>query len=131
MPVPELDVWGSACSGRDGTGCGVGLGPGAAAPSETPILTVNGRVNGAPLSDDQSDPEINVAMRSIWASVRGVVPGEREADAASSGLMIADVGVGDPVGIGKNEELVPVELGIINRRAATLQFIAQGLERGA
>ena len=68
MPVPELDVWGSACSGRDGTGCGVGLGPGAAAPSETPILTVNGRVNGAPLSDDQSDPEISVAMRSIWAS---------------------------------------------------------------
>ena len=62
---------------------------------------------------------------------RGVAPGEREADAAWSGLVIADVGVGDPVGIGKNEELVPEELGIVNRRAAALQLVAQRLERQA
>jgi hypothetical protein len=36
---------------------------------------------------------------------RGVAPGEREADAASSGLVIADVGVGDPVGIGTLDRL--------------------------
>ena len=62
---------------------------------------------------------------------RGVVPGKREADAALPGLVIADVGVGDPVGIGKDEEFVAEELGVVNPRAAVLQLIAQGLERQA
>ena len=44
---------------------------------------------------------------------RGMIPIKAEADAALSGLMIADIGVGDAVGIGKREEFIPVEFRIV------------------
>ena len=66
-PVPELDC--EAPPVPEPLEAAALGWPGRRGDRRPPVLTVNGLVNGAPVSEDQRDPEIRVAMRSIWASV--------------------------------------------------------------
>lgn len=56
IPVPDFDEWVPGPAG---------VGPGLGAPATPGTLTVNGEVKGAPVTADQSEPEIKVAIRSI------------------------------------------------------------------